>query len=234
MSSLFVILVALHLSAFSVNAYQEQPKLSGLQLMADDETQRGLGYYRVPMQPGESRVFNFYVHNTSNEALSFYIYPTDVQNGRKGGADGQAPASVNNAAGSWFSEKGKSATLKPHEITKFRFTLTVPFDIKDGQYIGAIAIMPEIQMDNSLQSEKEASLEAINGEPSMVQTVINVNKYNSSIELQLPNFLSEIKANIPLFTIVILVILCLLFLCLALLIKKRTRRSDDQVKVMIR
>lgn len=97
-------------------------------------------YYIFDAKPGDSKTFEFSVQNRDTKDSTVLLYPSDQLTGEKGGSAYTPMSQKPFLYGTWLNQDRYTLTLAPGEEKKVTYTITVPQDVKPGQYIAVVAL----------------------------------------------------------------------------------------------
>lgn len=129
--------------------------------------EEGRGYYKDQVKPGDSREYTFLVRNAKDEPLQIKLYPADALPAQNGGRSFSEKEQKLSLVGAWVNPQGvQKITLEPREERSFTYQLTVPEDIRPGQYVGVIAaeelIKAEQHETNAQGQQASVAIDVVN------------------------------------------------------------------------
>lgn len=152
-------------------------------LKIDSAYEKRLGYYRFDVEPGQVVNLPFYVENISKTNRRVWVYSSDQLTSTNGGKKYRTPDEENMLYGKWLDLPPLELNLSPGESYTGMAKLTVPTDIRQGQYIAAIALY-EI-LDPIIQQGKDFSLEIPRISITAKQVVMDyeIDPYNHKLNI---------------------------------------------------
>ncbi|RJX39109.1 DUF916 domain-containing protein [Paenibacillus pinisoli] len=165
-------------SSFSISALQSDSK----------------SIFMANSKADASLVFKVQVSNIASQEAAFKIYATDVLSTLRGGWSYPSSSEENRLVGTWFEEPVKSGSLKAGESAEYSFTLKVPANIQDGQYIGAI-VLEEFIPAQTVTNESGMSVLSDIYIRQPIQTVINLNEAKAARQILIDPIYHQIEEN---------------------------------------
>lgn len=90
------------------------------------------------LKPGESKDDGILINNHSEELIKVNVYPIEAEINNQGSFVPRDDKKVEQGVSQWTKLKFNEITLGPGEGKEVPLTVTVPSNIKPGQYVGAV------------------------------------------------------------------------------------------------
>lgn len=178
----------------TANAQTIQRKMPEPSFVITAESSGNSSMFTNKAKAGDKLAYTVKVKNVSSKRSTFKIYSTDVIPTLRGGWSYPASSDKTTLVGSWFDGNVIESTLDSKKSETYRYTLTVPKNIKDGQYIGAIVVEEFIPSD-VVQTSGNMTAASNMYMRTFVQTVININKDKSIHKVEIKDIYHELNDN---------------------------------------
>ena len=108
--------------------------------------QNANGYFDLDMAAGSTVQHQVELENTGDEPLKLDVYPGDGANSSSGSLTGTGLGETPHASGLWVSLERTMVPLKPREMQRVNFKLSVPIGTPQGDYFAWVFVEPQDQL----------------------------------------------------------------------------------------
>ncbi|GKU77611.1 hypothetical protein [Paenibacillus sp. L3-i20] len=189
---LFIFLFFYYIASVNAESIQGEPPKASFSMVGLESESDSI--FMVNSKAGSSLSFKVRVNNISGKASSFKIYATDVLPTLRGGWSYPASSDSKILVGSWFKEVVMEGTLQPGAGATYAFTMDIPGDVKDGQYIGAI-VLEEFIPAPTIAANSEMAIVSDMYIRLPIQTVVNINRDKAIHKMEVNNVYHEIGGD---------------------------------------
>lgn len=160
--------------------------LAEIYISPNSEFDSTKGVFYNYVKPGDNVKYSVIVGNNGTVDENVLLYPTDIKTGLNGGYEYKLPAEETFEVGGWFdTEIPIEFVLKPKEEKEFLLSLTVPEEIKEGQYIGGIVAL---RRDVKKTNESENNYVVHENKMYVLQNVLDYKSEYSIRKMEISDF----------------------------------------------
>jgi hypothetical protein len=102
------------------------------------------GYFTLTLKPGQTQTVRIVVKNTGKQVLQLSNYAADATQIAAGGIDFGTRHKQLKVVGTWITVTPKDLSLAPGEARRVRATITMPKNVRAGDYVGGVALENKI------------------------------------------------------------------------------------------
>jgi hypothetical protein len=98
------------------------------------------GYFTLTLKPGQAQTVRIVVKNTGKQVLQLSNYAADATQIAAGGIDFGTRHKQVKVVGTWITVQPKDLSLAPGEARRVSATITMPKNVRAGDYVGGVAL----------------------------------------------------------------------------------------------
>ncbi|MDB5058287.1 MAG: putative protein of unknown function cell surface, partial [Chloroflexi bacterium] len=102
------------------------------------------GYFTLALKPGQIQTVRIVVKNTGKQVLQLSNYAADATQISAGGIDFGTRHKQLKVVGTWMTVQPKDLSLAPGEARRVSATITMPKNVRAGDYVGGVALENKI------------------------------------------------------------------------------------------